>query len=120
MFFHEIFGHRVEANRQRNADDGQTFASRVGNRSSVVPERRVRSDAAEVGVELRATTYDDEGVKGRRVTVVDKGLEDLPARPRRFDFSRSNGHGRAEPGYVPVSRQSIWWSSRVAACRAID
>jgi predicted Zn-dependent protease len=22
------------------------------------------------------------------------------------DFSRSNGHGRAEPGYVPVSRQS--------------
>ena len=30
VFFHEIFGHRVEANRQRNADDGQTFASRVG------------------------------------------------------------------------------------------
>ena len=29
VFFHEIFGHRVEANRQRNADDGQTFASRV-------------------------------------------------------------------------------------------
>ena len=30
VFFHEIFGHRVEGNRQRNADDGQTFASRVG------------------------------------------------------------------------------------------
>ena len=25
VFFHEIFGHRVEGNRQRNADDGQTF-----------------------------------------------------------------------------------------------
>src|SRR5204862_2514961 len=30
VFFHEIFGHRVEANRQRSADDGQTFASRIG------------------------------------------------------------------------------------------
>ena len=26
VFFHEIFGHRVEGHRQRNADDGQTFA----------------------------------------------------------------------------------------------
>ena len=30
VFFHEIFGHRVEASRQRNADDGQTFVSRIG------------------------------------------------------------------------------------------
>ena len=30
VFFHEIFGHRVEGNRQRSADDGQTFTSRVG------------------------------------------------------------------------------------------
>jgi predicted Zn-dependent protease len=52
--------------------------------------------------------YDDEGVKGRRVTVVDKGtlktflLDRAPLR----GFARSNGHGRAEPGYLPVSRQS--------------
>ena len=36
-FFHEIFGHRVEANRQRNVDDGQTLkdvldASNTGKR----------------------------------------------------------------------------------------
>ncbi|MSO56297.1 MAG: hypothetical protein EXQ55_05155 [Acidobacteria bacterium] len=30
VFFHEIFGHRVEGNRQRNVDDGQTFTKRVG------------------------------------------------------------------------------------------
>lgn len=29
VFFHEIFGHRVEGNRQRQVDDGQTFGSRV-------------------------------------------------------------------------------------------
>ena len=52
--------------------------------------------------------YDDEGVKGRRVTVVDKGILKtflLDRAPLRA-FVRSNGHGRAEPGYVPVSRQS--------------
>ena len=47
--------------------------------------------------------YDDEGVKARRVTVVDKGmlktflLDRAPVR----DFARSNGHGRAQPGSSP-------------------
>ena len=30
VFFHEIFGHRIEGHRQKNADDAQTFAKRVG------------------------------------------------------------------------------------------
>jgi len=111
VFFHEIFGHRVEANRQRNADDGQTFASRVGQ--PVLPAfLSVIFDPtlSKVGnTELMGHyVYDDEGVKGRRVTVVDKGqlktflVDRAPIR----DFPRSNGHGRAEPGYLPVSRQS--------------
>jgi len=52
--------------------------------------------------------YDDEGVKARRVTVVDKGILKtfLVDRAPTKDFARSNGHGRAEPGYLPVSRQS--------------
>ena len=52
--------------------------------------------------------YDDEGVKGRRVTVVDRGVLKtflLDRAPLR-GFPESNGHGRAEAGYVPVSRQS--------------
>jgi predicted Zn-dependent protease len=111
VFFHEIFGHRVEANRQRNADDGQTFASRVGQ--PVLPSfLSVQFDPTLQklgGTELMGHyVYDDEGVKGRRVTVVDKGVLKtfLLDRAPLHDFSRSNGHGRAEPGYVPVSRQS--------------
>ena len=30
VFFHEIFGHRVEGNRQRDVDDAQTFAGKIG------------------------------------------------------------------------------------------
>ena len=111
VFFHEIFGHRVEANRQRSADDGQTFASRIGQPVlpaflSVIFDPTLKK----VGnVELMGHyLYDDEGVKGRRVTVVDKGVLKtfLVDRAPTRDFPRSNGHGRAEPGYLPVSRQS--------------
>jgi TldD protein len=111
VFFHEIFGHRVEANRQRNADDGQTFGSKVGQ--PVLPTfLSVMFDPTlkKLGnVELMGHyLYDDEGVKARRVTVVDKGILKtfLVDRAPVRGFARSNGHGRAEPGFVPVSRQS--------------
>jgi len=111
VFFHEIFGHRVEADRQRNADDGQTFGSRIGE--PVLPSfLSVTFDptlARIGGTELMGHyQYDDQGVKGRRVTVVDHGTlrTFLLDRAPLGQFSRSNGHGRAEPGYVPVSRQS--------------
>jgi TldD protein len=111
VFFHEIFGHRVEGNRQRNADDGQTFTSRVGQ--SVLPSfLSVSFDPTikKVGdVELMGHyVYDDQGVKGQRVTVVDQGVLKtfLLDRAPLKSFARSNGHGRAEPGFLPVSRQS--------------
>jgi TldD protein len=52
--------------------------------------------------------YDDEGVKARRVTVVENGIlrNFLVDRAPLHGFTQSNGHGRAEPGYLPVSRQS--------------
>jgi predicted Zn-dependent protease len=111
VFFHEIFGHRVEANRQRNADDGQTFGSRIGQPVlpaflSVVFDPTLKKLG---NVELMGHyLYDDEGVKARRVTVVDKGILKtfLVDRAPVRGFVRSNGHGRAEAGYVPVSRQS--------------
>ena len=111
VFFHEIFGHRVEGNRQRNADDGQTFTSRVG--LPVLPEfLTVTFDPTvkRVGnVELMGHyVYDDQGVKAQRVTVVDDGVLQtfLLDRAPLKTFPRSNGHGRAEPGFLPVSRQS--------------
>ena len=111
VFFHEIFGHRVEGNRQRNADDGQTFTSRVGQ--PVLPAfLSVAFDPTikKIGsVELMGHyVYDDQGVKGQRVTVVDKGVLKtfLLDRAPLKSFPKSNGHGRAEPGFLPVSRQS--------------
>ncbi len=111
VFFHEIFGHRVEGNRQRNADDGQTFTRRVGQQV-LPPFLSVAFDPTlkRVGnVELMGHyIYDDQGVRGQRVTVVDKGVLKtfLLDRAPLKDFPRSNGHGRAEPGFLPVSRQS--------------
>jgi predicted Zn-dependent protease len=111
VFFHEIFGHRVEGNRQRNVDDGQTFTSRVGR--SVLPTfLSVSFDPTvkRVGnVELMGHyLYDDQGVKAQRVTVVDEGVLKtfLLDRAPLKSFPKSNGHGRAEPGFLPVSRQS--------------
>jgi predicted Zn-dependent protease len=111
VFFHEIFGHRVEGHRQRSTDDAQTFAKRVGESvlpsfMSVVfdPTRRVRG-----ATELHGYyQFDDEGVKARPVTVVDKGVlrTFLLGRAPLLRFPRSNGHGRAQAGFVPVSRQS--------------
>ena len=111
VFFHEIFGHRIEGNRQRNADDGQTFASRVDQ--PVLPSFLSVSFDPTVkktgDVELMGHyVYDDQGVKGQRVEVVDKGVlrTFLLDRAPLKEFPRSNGHGRAEPGFLPVSRQS--------------
>ena len=111
VFFHEIFGHRVEGHRQRSADDGQTFGSRMKEAvlpsfMNVVFDPTARTRA---GFELMGHyQYDDEGVPAQRVSVVDKGLLQtfLMGRAPLRTLVRSNGHGRAEPGLVPVSRQS--------------
>jgi TldD protein len=111
VFFHEIFGHRVEGHRQRSADDGQTFGAKV-NEAVLPPFLSVIFDATTKtrnGVELMGHyLYDDEGVPAQRVRVVDQGrLETfLLGRAPLRTLARSNGHGRAEPGLVPVSRQS--------------
>jgi predicted Zn-dependent protease len=111
VFFHEIFGHRVEGHRQKNVDDAQTFAKRVDQAVlppflSVVfdPTRQKLGSQDLVGHYV----YDDEGVKARRVVVVDRGVLKtfLLSRAPLAAFPRSNGHGRAQAGLFPVSRQS--------------
>jgi predicted Zn-dependent protease len=111
VFFHEIFGHRVEGQRQKNEEEGQTFKKRVNQ--AVLPDfLSVYSDptlrhlagADLVGYYL----YDDEGVKARRVTVVDKGIlkNFLMSRAPIEGFAESNGHGRRQQGYQVVARQA--------------
>jgi len=111
VFFHEIFGHRVEGHRQKDESEGQTFTKSVGTKVlpdflSVVfdPTRRKIN-----GIDLNGWyEYDDQGVKGRPVLAVDKGVLKtfLMSRSPIKGIDESNGHGRRQPGYEVVSRQS--------------
>ena len=111
VFFHEIFGHRVEGHRQKDESEGQTFTKSVGTKVlpdflSVVfdPTRRKIGN-----VDLNGWyDYDDEGVKARPVTAVENGVLKtfLMSRSPIKGFDNSNGHGRREPGLEVVSRQS--------------
>jgi TldD protein len=111
VFFHEIFGHRVEGHRQRSADDAQTFAKRLNN-AVLPPFLSVVFDPTRERIGSTALSgyyqFDDEGVRARPVTVVDKGILKtfLLGRTPLAAFPQSNGHGRAQPGMKPVSRQS--------------
>jgi predicted Zn-dependent protease len=111
VFFHEIFGHRVEGHRQKSEEEGQTFKKKVGQpvlaaNFSVYSDPTLRrlGDSDLVG----AYTYDNEGVKARRVVVVDHGIlkNFLMSRSPIEGFPHSNGHGRRQQGFAAVARQS--------------
>lgn len=111
VFFHEIFGHRIEGHRQKDETEGQTFAKSVGTQvlpdflSVVFDPTRRKID----GVDLNGWyDYDDEGVKARPVTAVENGVLKtfLMSRSPIHGIDHSNGHGRRQPGYEIVSRQS--------------
>jgi TldD protein len=110
VFFHEIFGHRIEGHRQKDADEGHTFTKRVGQ--AVVPEFiSVVDDPTKRFVgEIPLNGYyqfDEEGQPGQKVTLVDHGVLKafLMGRSPIKGFSKSNGHGRAMQGLKPVARQ---------------
>jgi TldD protein len=111
VFFHEIFGHRVEGHRQKDEAEGQTFTKAIG--TAVLPDfLSVVFDPtrkAVEGTDLNGTySYDDEGIKAGPVTVVENGILKtfLMSRSPIHGFDHSNGHGRRQPGAEVVSRQS--------------
>jgi predicted Zn-dependent protease len=111
VFFHEIFGHRIEGHRQKDESEGQTFTKSVGSKvlpnflSVLFDPTRRKID----GIDLNGWyDYDDEGVKGQPVLAVDKGVLKtfLMSRSPIKGVDHSNGHGRRQPGREPESRQS--------------
>jgi len=111
VFFHEIFGHRIEGHRQKDEAEGQTFTKAVGtavlpNFLSVIFDPTRKSIGS---TDLNGSySYDDEGVQARPVTAVDNGILKtfLMSRSPIHGFDHSNGHGRRQPGAEVVSRQS--------------
>lgn len=111
VFFHEIFGHRVEGHRQKDVNSSQTFKPFLNKKIlpefiSVVfdPTKKQLGGKDIVG----AFTYDDEGMPGKRVVAVDSGIfkSFLTNRAPIENFSNSNGHGRRQAGLKTVTRQS--------------
>jgi len=110
VFFHEIFGHRMEGHRLKRVDNAQTFNDLV--HQPILPAFLDVVDDPTLptwqGTPLRGHyRYDDEGVAAERVSLVDDGVLQgfLQSRSPHAEDGRSNGHGRAEPGLKPVSRQ---------------
>jgi TldD protein len=110
VFFHEVFGHRDEGFRQKDANEGQTFAKKVGQQ--IMPEFITIIDDPTMSrlnrdVLLGSYPYDDEGVPSERVLLVDHGVLrnfEMSRQPLK-EFLKSNGHGRRQMGAQPVSRQ---------------
>lgn len=111
IFFHEIFGHRIEAQRMKKATDGRTFYGLLGN-LVLPPEFSVYDDPTLKsfnGQDLNGWyRHDDEGVPAEKVLAVDKGIlkDFLTTRTPIGKFPTSNGHARAASGFYPTSRQS--------------
>jgi len=111
VFFHEVFGHRIEGHRQKEEKSGQTFKKMIG-KAVLPPEIQVRFDPTLEkfrGFDLIGHyLYDDEGVPARETFVVRDGiLESFLLSRKPFEgFPKSNGHGRAMAGFQPVARQS--------------
>jgi TldD protein len=111
VFFHEIFGHRVEGQSMKEESDAQTYKKKVGT-SILSKDFTVIFDPTINNIDGKDLNgyykYDDQGIKARKVTVVEKGIlkDFLMSRCPIENFSKSNAHGRAEAGLQPVSRQS--------------
>ncbi len=110
VFFHEVLGHRLEGQRQRGDEEGQTFTKEVNK--PVLPSFLSVADdptRTKFGDTWLSGTYDfdDEGQKAKKVDLIQDGVLKtfLMSRLPIASFSNSNGHGRGQTGRVPNGRQ---------------
>jgi TldD protein len=110
VFFHEVLGHRLEGQRQRGDEEGQTFTKKLNQ--AVLPEFLSVTDDPTLrtlnGTRLAGWyEYDDEGVPAAKVEVIKDGIlrNFLMSRMPIAGFDHSNGHGRSQAGFMPVGRQ---------------
>nr|WP_275899148.1 TldD/PmbA family protein [Pyxidicoccus caerfyrddinensis] len=111
VLFHEAVGHRLEGDRQDGDNEGKTFKGQVGK--AVLPTFLSIHDDPSLkvlnGEPLNGYyQFDEEGVKGQRVTLVEKGVlrNYLLGRRPAEGFLQSNGHGRSQGTLKPVARMA--------------
>jgi TldD protein len=110
VFFHEVLGHRLEGQRQRGDEEGQTFTKMLGK--DILPTFLTVVDDPTL-TEMDGQTlsghylFDDEGQPAKRVELVDDGVLKtfLMSREPVKNAQESNGHGRAQTGLMPTGRQ---------------
>ncbi|HTX42358.1 MAG TPA: metallopeptidase TldD-related protein [Acidobacteriaceae bacterium] len=110
VFFHEVLGHRLEGQRQRGDQEGETFTKDVGQ--PILPDFiSVYDDPTQQTFQgtwlMGSYQYDDEGQPARKVDLIDDGVLKtfLMSRLPIAAFANSNGHGRAQDGLLPTGRQ---------------
>jgi predicted Zn-dependent protease len=110
VFFHEVLGHRLEGQRQRGDEEGQTFTKDL-NKEVLPAFLSVADDPTLTAFGKTWLSgnyeYDDEGRKAQRVALIQDGVLKtfLMSRLPIAGFAASNGHGRAQAGHVPTGRQ---------------
>jgi len=111
ILFHEAVGHRLEGERQIDETQGQTFSERVG--TQIIPTFLSIEDNPSLydfnsDSLLGYFVYDDQGIRGKKVPLVQKGIlkNFLLSRTPVKGFANSNGHGRASNGRAPMARMS--------------
>lgn len=110
VFFHEVLGHRLEGQRQRGDEEGQTFTKLLDK--PILPSFLSVADDPTLrdynGQPLSGHyLFDGEGQPAQRVQLVEGGVLKtfLMSRLPVARFATTNGHGRAETGKMPTGRQ---------------
>ena len=111
VFFHQIVGQGLEGNRLLNIWGEPSIRLEIGER--VLPESfTVIFDPTVVSIRgerlLGHYTFDNEGVRGKRVMAIEGGIpvEHVRSRTPVNQADLSNGHGRREAGNRVSARQS--------------
>jgi predicted Zn-dependent protease len=111
VLFHEVIGHRLEGERQRNEEEGRTFKGRVGK--AVLPEFLSVYDDPTLrnyeDIQLNGFYhYDQEGVAAQKAVLIEDGVLKgyLKSRTPIEGSLKSNGHGRAQGIAKPIARMS--------------
>lgn len=111
VLFHETVGHRLEGDRQDGDNEGKTFKGQEGR--LVLPAfLSIHDDPTQRALNSEPLNgyylFDEEGVKGQRVTLVEKGVlrNYLLGRHPVEGFPQSNGHGRSQGTLKPTARMA--------------